>query len=114
MTYDWTKHAKSSTIKGWAVEGGGGSAVVGPALSPKGFIKLNTGITYVIESLPYFENDELDYLYDLLMWIKELDLEWPMLTAYNRKEILEHLRIAQRNSVAADLDLNNADDEDCL
>lgn len=108
MTYDWTKHLKGATLEGRAVEGGGGPAVV-KTLSPKGFLKLNTGITYVIESLQYFDGDELDYLYDLIMWISELDFEWPFLTGYNRKAVVENVRIAKRNSGAADFDLSSTD-----
>lgn len=76
---------------------------VRPALSPQGFIKLNTGVSFVTESLRHFEVDERIYVEDLLWYICELDEEFPFLTSYNRKAI-KGLLPAQRNSEAADFD----------
>lgn len=103
MGYDWTKHANRSTIEGREVEGGGGPRAGGlqKTLQPKGFLKLNSGFSFLIDSYSYFTDDEAAYVLELLEFIHDIDEEFPMLTTYNRRNLRYILEFAQRNSEAA-------------
>lgn len=108
MAYDWTKHVKDSTLEGRAVEGGGGSVPPSggtPAVQitrqPKGFLKFNTAVSFVIDSLSYLTDDEREAVLDLIVFIYELDMDVPLLTQYNRRSVMYYLTVAQRNSEAA-------------
>lgn len=112
MPYDWTKHVKDATIEGRAVEGGGGSGVaVVKALPPKGVLLFNRGVTDVIESLPYFDNKYADGIYDVLVWILELDSDLPILTAYNRRALAVVLNFPCRTGTTAPLTLTCTEEE---
>lgn len=85
MTYDW-KAARDRARLGQGGRGGGGG--VTKTRSPKGFLLLNRGVANVIESLPWFDREEYELVYDVLMWIRTLEEETPLLTAANRKALM--------------------------